>query len=84
MCCVQVLNDVEEGLGSAVDITRAVDIIIREKAIKDVYQVEFREQLNLCLVRVSGVRALWVSVEAIRAERYCQDDEAHEALLMKV
>ena len=86
LACVylQVLRDVVEKLGNEADVSKTADLIIKEKAIKDMHKLQFRVHLTLCLGKVAGVRQLWFKVEQLRAERYRTEDERHEALLMKV
>lgn len=44
----------------------------------------FRAGLAPCLVRVSGVRQLLITVEEMRAEAYQQSQQDHEDKLMQV
>lgn len=44
----------------------------------------FRAGLTPCLIRVSGVRQLFVAVEELRAEAYQQARQDHENALMQV
>ena len=44
----------------------------------------FTEQITPCLVRVSGVKQLWVKVEEMRADAYQRTNQDHEQALMEV
>ena len=81
---LQALRGVAEDLGTKVDVAMAMLTIMEVKQLKEDERCVMKSQLEVCLVRQSGVKQLWQHVEDLRAVKYSQEDHTHEDLLMKV
>lgn len=73
-----------ERLGLDVSVDTAVDVVLREKAIKPASRQLFIEDFTPCLRQVSGVKELWLQVEEMRAVSYQQTHHDHEEALLLV
>ncbi|XP_047430894.1 ELMO domain-containing protein 2 [Mugil cephalus] len=66
------------------NLEQCVDQIMREKSIKPQKDPQFKENLHVCLLQITGYSSLYVCVEDLRKEVFCSDNPDHEVMLLKL
>ncbi|KAK2817175.1 hypothetical protein Q5P01_025366 [Channa striata] len=66
------------------NLEHCVDQIIKEKNIKPQKDPQFKENLHICLLQITGYSSLFISVEDLRKEVFNSENAEHEAMLLKL
>ncbi|KAM8773377.1 ELMO domain-containing protein 2 [Acanthopagrus schlegelii] len=65
-------------------LEQCVDQIMKVKNVKPQKDPLFKGSLHICLLQITGHSSLYVSVEDLRKEVFSSDNQAHEAMLLKL
>ncbi|XP_053713451.1 ELMO domain-containing protein 2 [Synchiropus splendidus] len=70
--------------GSDDDLEKCVGAIMEAKNVKQEKDPQFKEKLHTSLLQIRGYTSLYTSVEDMRKEVFCSENQEHEAMLLKL